>query len=89
MIYRLHENGCLNLCPGISKKDGGLVYQKAVYDWLMEDLMHIDYYLSGEPYYFTDHQIDDKGKLLSCKVTLTRPQINSLGRLCKTQKNQV
>lgn len=75
MLYRLRENGCLNLCPGISKKDGGQVYQKAIYDWLMEDLVHIEQYLSGEQLYFTDHKRDTKGKLLSCKVTLTKPKI--------------
>ena len=48
---------------------------KAIYDWLMEDLAHIEQYLSGEQLYFTDHKRDTKGKLLSCKVTLTKPKI--------------
>lgn len=75
MLYRLHDEGCLNLCPGISKKDGGQVYSKAIYNWLMKDLSHIEQYLSGEPFYFTNHQRDNKGKLLSCEVTLIRPKI--------------
>lgn len=75
MLYRLNENGCLYLCPGISKKDGNKVYHKAIFDWLMSDLAHIEKYLSGEPYYFTNHKRDSKGKLLSCDISLTRPTI--------------
>ena len=71
MLYRLNEDGCLNLSPGISKKDGGPIYHKAIYDLLMDDLTNIDRYLIRDDIFFTDHQNDDKGKLISCRATFT------------------
>lgn len=73
MLYTLIQNGCVNLCPGIPKKRGNAVYHKAVLDWLYADLANIQYYMSGEPFYFTNFVKDDKGRLLSCEVTLKRP----------------
>ena len=72
MLHYLNDSGRLNLVPGISKKDGSEVYHKAVFDWLMSDLRNIEHFLSGEPFYFTDHKKDCKGKLLSCKIKVNR-----------------
>lgn len=72
MLVYLHQHGCLALAKGISKKDGGEVYAKALYDWLMEDSRHIEEFLSDEPRYFINHKRDEKGKLVSCEVTTNR-----------------
>lgn len=73
MFYHLHQQGRLTLANGISKKEGKEVYDKAIYDWLMEDLSHIEDFLCDVPLYFTDHKKDDKGRLVSCKVSTTPP----------------
>lgn len=69
MLYYLYDKGCLNLSPGISKKQGNRAYSLAVYNWLMEDFANIEHFLSGGQYYFTDFKKDNKGNLLSCRVT--------------------
>lgn len=72
MLVYLHLHGCLNLAKGVSKKDGGEVYAKALYDWLMEDYRHIEEFLSDEPRYYINHKRDEKGKLISCEITTNR-----------------
>lgn len=68
-----HSPYKLELDPGLPKKNDRAVYHRAVYDWLMTDLLNIQHFLSGEPYYFTDFKKDDKGNLISCRVTTDQP----------------
>lgn len=74
MLVCLNDNWGLNLCVGTSKSKGGAIYHKAIYDWLVEDLGHIDAFLAGIPLRFYDHQLNSKGKLINCSVKLDEAQ---------------
>ncbi len=74
MVYHLNEFYKLDLVPGISKKEGKKVYHEAVVKLLMDDIRHVEHFINGEPYFFTDHEYDNKGKLISVKVTTKEPK---------------
>lgn len=70
MLNILYTRWKVDFHPDISKKNGKDVYNKALYDWLMDDLAHIEAFMAEEPIYYTDHRRDDKGKLVSVRVEL-------------------
>lgn len=76
MLYRLFTEGMADLCPHIPKKDGKSVYNKATFDWLMEAPQHIEIFLSGSGFYYTDFRKDEKGRLMFCKITEKAPKLN-------------
>lgn len=68
MLHFLVSNYRIDLMPEIPKTKGREAYQKALYNWLMEDLTNIEKFLSGAEIRFTDHIQDSKGKCIGCKV---------------------
>lgn len=79
MFYRLFVDYKIDLYPHIPKKKGKDAFNRAMFDWLMENPDHIAHFLSDTPRYFTDHKTDGKGKCISCRITLEDPR--------KKQKN--
>lgn len=70
MLNCLQDRHELDLAPGIHKSKGKDIYHKAIFDWLLEDLNHIEEYLAGTPLKFYNHQKDSKGKLIKCSVKI-------------------
>lgn len=70
MLVRLYEQGYLYApkdLHSLGKRDGA-VYLKAIYDWLIEDLAHIDSFLKGCDIGFYGFEKDKKGKLIRCRA---------------------
>lgn len=74
MLHFLVENYHIDLASDITKKQGKQIYHQAIYKWLLDDLSHIDHFLSGEPIFFTGHEKDPKGNLIKCVVVTKDPR---------------
>lgn len=70
MLRMLADYGKLDIANFATKSNGKQVYARALYDWLVSDLTHIEAFLNGEEYRFINHQRDAKGRLIKCEVVL-------------------
>lgn len=68
MLLHLIDKYNIDLAPDVPKNKGKKAYHKAMYDWLIQDITHIEMFINQEPLRFYDHILDKNGKVISCKV---------------------
>lgn len=72
MLHKLYTERSLTFNSHMRKKDERKVYDKAVYELLMDSIDNIRKFLEDDSIMYSDHKRDNKGRLIDVRANFIK-----------------